>query len=751
MIKTKRYQHTKAKEINNDVISNEWPEIGFVATESPNDPTPSIKLKNGSVVEMDGKNRSNFDSIDCFIANYGINKQTCEKAMSLSSQKIAEMLVDVHITRKELVELATGLTPAKLTEVVSIMNIVEIMMAQMKMRARKSTANQAHVTNMKDNPILIAADAAEAALRGFAEVETTCIVGRYAPFNSIALLIGSQVGRPGVISQCSMEEATELQLGIQGLTSYAETISVYGTEGVFVDGDDTPWSKAFLASAYASRGIKMRSSSGSGAEVLMGDTEGKSLLYLEARCIWVTKAAGIQGTQNGSIDGLAISSALPGGLKMVSSENLIASLLGLEVASGNDTWFTGSDMRRTAKLITAMFPGTDFITSGYSATPNEDNVFAGSNEDSNDYDDYYMIQRDYLVDGGLIPVRQKDVIRVRERAAKAMQAVFKALDFTPISDEEVEAAIVAYSSKDMPDRNSQGDLKCAELIMTEKITGIDIALILKKAGFDEEANSILELNRQKVAADYLQTGAIFDEKFNAKSSINDVNSYHGPGTGYIIDKKRSLLISKMNNVIELEKIIENAGECNSEDDIIIEEIGNFQKSHIKDEVVVAVSPSFGISQKKTLGGVSHLHVLNEIKAGLEEEGIEAKFVKCYESADLGVIANVASKLSGSGVSIGIQSKGTSVIHHKDLSPLSNLELFSQGPQLTKELYRMIGKSAAKYAKREVPTPIPSVVDPKIRRFFVKAAILHYDDTNCIVRNKPPVEFKYKGVIDCEKE
>ena len=60
-----------------------------------------------------------------------------------------------------------------------------------------------------------------------------------------ALLIGSQVGRPGVLTQCSAEEATELELGIRGLTTYAETLSVYGTEKVFIDGDDTPYSKAF--------------------------------------------------------------------------------------------------------------------------------------------------------------------------------------------------------------------------------------------------------------------------------------------------------------------------------------------------------------------------------------------------------------------------------------------------------------------------------------------------------------------------
>ena len=55
-----------------------------------------------------------------------------------------------------------------------------------------------------------------------------------------------------------------------GFTSYAETVSVYGTEKSFIDGDDTPWSKAFLAAAYASRGIKMRCTSGAGSELLMG-------------------------------------------------------------------------------------------------------------------------------------------------------------------------------------------------------------------------------------------------------------------------------------------------------------------------------------------------------------------------------------------------------------------------------------------------------------------------------------------------
>ena len=79
------------------------------------------------------------------------------------------------------------------------------------------------------------------------------------------------------------------------ITTYAETLSVYGTEKVFIDGDDTPYSKAFLASAYASRGIKVRCTSGTGSEALMGNAEKKSMLYLEARCLLVIKGAGVQG------------------------------------------------------------------------------------------------------------------------------------------------------------------------------------------------------------------------------------------------------------------------------------------------------------------------------------------------------------------------------------------------------------------------------------------------------------------------
>ena len=301
MEKSKRMEILDRRPVNQDGYIDEWPEMGFIAMKSPYDPAPSLLVENGRVTELDGKKREEFDFLDQFIADYAIDLAQADTSMAMDSVEIARMVVDIHVSRQEVLKVISGITPAKMAEVINCLNVVEMMMGMQKMRARKVPGNQAHITNLKDDPVQIAADAAEGALRGFAEEETTTGIARYAPFNAIALLIGSQVGRKGVLTQCAVEEATELELGIRGLTTYAETLSVYGTEKVFIDGDDTPYSKAFLNSAYASRGLKVRFTSGAGSEVLMGSSEKKSMLYLECRCLYVTKGAGSQGIQNGSV------------------------------------------------------------------------------------------------------------------------------------------------------------------------------------------------------------------------------------------------------------------------------------------------------------------------------------------------------------------------------------------------------------------------------------------------------------------
>ena len=164
-MRSKRFEALAKRPVNQDGFVKEWIEEGFIAMESPNDPKPSIKIVNGVVTELDGKPASQFDLIDHFIARYGINLARAEEVIAMDSVKLANMLCDPNVKRSDIVPLTTAMTPAKIVEVVSQMNVVEMMMAMQKMRARRTPSQQAHVTNIKDNPVQIAADAAEGAWR----------------------------------------------------------------------------------------------------------------------------------------------------------------------------------------------------------------------------------------------------------------------------------------------------------------------------------------------------------------------------------------------------------------------------------------------------------------------------------------------------------------------------------------------------------------------------------------------------------
>ncbi|WP_099189515.1 propanediol/glycerol family dehydratase medium subunit [Tepidibacter mesophilus] len=161
-----------------------------------------------------------------------------------------------------------------------------------------------------------------------------------------------------------------------------------------------------------------------------------------------------------------------------------------------------------------------------------------------------------------------------------------------------------------------------------------------------------------------------------------------------------------------------------------------------DEVVIGIAPAFHKSQNNTIVNLPHNDVLIELIAGIEEEGLKARVVRVIRTSDVSFIANDAAKLSGSGIGIGIQSKGTTVIHQKDLLPLNNLELFPQAPLITLEIFRLIGKNAAKYAKGESPTPVPTKNDQMARpKFMAKAALLHIKETKHVQVGAKPVEIE----------
>ena len=326
-----------------------------------------------------------------------------------------------------------------------------------KMRARRTPANQAHVTNRKEHPALLAADAAEAALRGFAEIETTVAVARYAPFNALAILVGSQTGRGGVLTQCAVEEAINLRLGFKGLTTYCRD-----AVGLRHRARLRRWRRHAVVEGLpgvglCSRGVKIRFTSGTGSEALMGHARGQVDALSRSAL-----PAGRRGRRQPGRRRTARSPAsrcpnrCPAACAPCWPKTCIAMLLGLEVASGNDALASHSDIRKTAKLMLQFIPGTDFITSGLqrhpapgqhvrrrqfrrratSTTASAPARHAGSTAASR-------------------PCRRSARCSARERAARALQAVFAAFGFPPITDDEIAAATRRLrQSEDMPDRDA---------------------------------------------------------------------------------------------------------------------------------------------------------------------------------------------------------------------------------------------------------------------------------------------------------
>ena len=163
-----------------------------------------------------------------------------------------------------------------------------------------------------------------------------------------------------------------------------------------------------------------------------------------------------------------------------------------------------------------------------------------------------------------------------------------------------------------------------------------------------------------------------------------------------------------------------------------------QKGTDPNEVVVGIAAAFGKYQHENIVHVPHTQILREVLAGIEEEGCKWRVIRVYRTSDVSFVAHDAAEWSGSGIGIGIQSKGTTVIHQKDLPPLNNLELFPQCPLIDLETYRQIGKNAAMYAKGQSPTPVPMKNDQMARPAFqAVSALLHIKETEHTDRNRQP--------------
>ncbi|MEZ4719136.1 MAG: propanediol/glycerol family dehydratase large subunit [Caldilineaceae bacterium] len=262
---------------------------------------------------------------------------------------------------------------------------------------------------------------------------------------------------------------------------------------------------------------------------------------------------------------------------------------------------------------------------------------------------------------------------------------------------------------------------------------LDVAAALQRRGFDDVATNLLQMARQRIAGDYLQPAAIFDADFKVRSAINDVNDYTGPGTGYRLEGAALAGIAGH----PLRRCVTSSTPPDGNAVAQVRAAGPGQGGHPRRSGCVGLP--FNAVLTKTIGVPSMRRCSSPCCTGVAREGLTARVVRVNHTSDCAAIGQIGAALSGAGIGIGLQSRGTTVIHKRGLARLNNLELFPQSPSLTLETYEQIGRNAARYAKGESPAPVGVKIDNWARlRLIVKTALLHRRETEQI-HDEPPTE------------
>ena len=269
------------------------------------------------------------------------------------------------------------------------------------------------------------------------------------------------------------------------------------------------------------------------------------------------------------------------------------------------------------------------------------------------------------------------------------------------------------------------DIDAAQRLLNGPLTVLDVIGALDAAGFHDVAANVLEMQRQRVIGDYLQPAAIFDRdsRSAARSTIPTTTAARAPATGSTASAGRRCRICRRRG----SRATGSSRSAASQAGCLA---GGCRASRARTsamEVVIALGPAFGSALTRTIGGLDHRDVLRAIdRRDCSDEGVPARLVRDLPHVGLRrSSATPAAQLSGSGIAIGLQSKGTTVIHRRDLVPLENLELFAQAPNMDLETYRRIGAMPRCYAHGKPRRRCRCAVDNTARlRLIVQTTLLH---------------------------
>jgi propanediol dehydratase large subunit len=172
-------------------------------------------------------------------------------------------------------------------------------------------------------------------------------------------------------------------------------------------------------------------------------------------------------------------------------------------------------------------------------------------------------------------------------------------------------------------------------------------------------------------------------------------------------------------------------------------LGEAQPGTSPRDIVIGISPAFGLQLFQTTAGHRLSDVLNEIMSAIRARGLVPRVVRFRHTADTSFLGLSAARLSGSGIGIGLQAKGTAVIHSKDRLPHNNLELFSNAPITQLAHYRGLGANAAAYALSEMPEPVvvPQRGEAMGSRYHARVAMIYAIETGLTAEGAAPEEIE----------
>ena len=375
-------------------------------------------------------------------------------------------------------------------------------------------------------------------------------------------------------------------------------------------------------------------------------------------------------------------------------------------------------------------PGTDFVTSGYSVMPRRDNTFGGGNYDADDIDEWLTIQRDWQVDGGHRADRGgrgccacASARRARCRRSSPSSAC------RPSRTRRSRPRRSATAASDVPDRDRAADVEAADELLARGVSALDVALALDRRGFEDVAEAIVGMLRQRVAADYLQTSAVIEPDGLVRSAVNDPNLYLGPGTGYRLEGERWELLQALPHVVDPRRARRRRGDGAGRSSR--RAAGDARRRSVRGRRRARPGVR-ATALRETIAAWLTTTCSRRCRTASAREGGAPRLVRVRRAADVAFIAHDGARLSGSGVALGLQSKGTAVIHRADLQPLDNLELFGMSPLYTLESYRAMGRNAAGYALGQRVGPVPTELDNFARaKLIVRTTLLHAQEAQAV--------------------